>query len=112
MNTEALNTLKIIRETRVELISELNGDLEANERDLIEEAVSNLTGQENALIIDVLKTSIDTLNTMNEELKDLIERMEGANAHLEAISKRVKSVSEVVGTLVEITTKAMSAGLI
>ncbi|HYF32073.1 MAG TPA: hypothetical protein VD993_13210 [Chitinophagaceae bacterium] len=113
MNTESINTLKIIRETLNEVQIKLNDDTLTNkERGMLEGTINRLLEMENIIIVDELQAMVDKLNSSNDELKALIAKMEESVQRLGEIAATIKRVSDIVGTLVDITTKAMSAGIL
>jgi hypothetical protein len=113
MNTEALNTLKQIREVINDLQKQLNDASNTNEeKRMLELALSNLYDQENIILNNSLQAMVDKINCSNDELKKLIAVMKNSTEKLAKLSNTIKRISDVVGTLAEITTKAIKAGII
>ena len=113
MNTEAINTIKQIREAVGQIQVQLNDPTyKAADKQLLQEALSNLLDQEDVIINNSLQAMVDKLNASNADLQGLIENMKKASAKISAFADTLKKVANVVGILAEITTKAISAGLI
>ena len=72
----------------------------------------NLQEQENILINFTLLSMVNKINASNAALENIIQQMDQASQKLSAISNTVKKISNVLSTLTEITTKALSAGLL
>ncbi len=112
MNTEILNTIRQIREVISELQTELNNSHSAQEKQLLEKALNNLFAQENILLNEILQAMVDKVNAANGELKSLVAEMEQSAKKIAELSGKIKKISNVIGTLVEITSKAIGAGII
>lgn len=113
MNTEALNTLKQVREGINAVQIALNDPaLDPDEKKVLGKVAINLNRQEDILINNILQAMVDKINACNGELKRLITEMEAASERLARFSDTVKKISDVLGTLAEITAKAMTAGIL
>ena len=113
MNTETLNALKQVN-LQIQTLQQLLSDpkLKPEEEEPMEEALVTLESMQDTLIHQALQQMIDQLNASNAKLQDVVERMQKVNAKLAKLATTIKKVSEIVGTLVTITAKAMSAGLL
>jgi hypothetical protein len=112
MNTEAINTLKLIREVKTDLQVLLNEEsLKKNERKLIEQVLSNLMEIEDTIILETMQAMVDKINACNADLQKLVSDMEKASKKIAEFSNMVKKVSDVIGILGEITEKAIKAGI-
>ena len=113
MNTETLNALKQVREAKTTILSKLAGNsISPEEKRIVGEALINLQEQENILINFTLLSMVNKINASNAALENIIQQMDQASQKLSAISNTVKKISNVLSTLTEITTKALSAGLL
>lgn len=113
MNTELLNALKMVKEAKSLVLSELSDDmLPKEEKDILGEVLINLQDQENSIINFTLQDMVDKINASNAALQNLIQQMDDASHNLSAISNTIKKISNMLSTLTEITTKALSAGLL
>ena len=113
MNTETLNALKQVREAKTAILSKLAGNsISQEEKKIVGEALINLQDQENILINFTLLAMVNKINASNADLENIIQQMDHASQKLTAISNTVKKISNVLSTLTEITTKALSAGLL
>ena len=113
MNTETLNTLKQVN-LQIQQLQDLlsNPKLKPGEEEPMEEALVALESMQDTLIHQTMQQMIDQLNASNAKLQDVLTRMQQVNANLSKLANTIKKVSEVVGVLVSITAKAMSAGLL
>ena len=113
MNTEAMNTLKQIREGINALQIELNDQtLTRNERSLLGDALINLNELEDIVINTMLQEMVDKINSSNNQLKKLITDMQASTVRIAKFSNKIKSVSDTVGVLAHITKKALSVGIL
>lgn len=113
MNTETLNTLKQVREGINETQKALNdATLTQEEAVLLSAVLLNLYKQEDILINNVLQAMVDKVNAGNEELKQLITDMDCASERLARFGNTIKRISNTLGTLAQITAKAISAGIL
>jgi DNA repair ATPase RecN len=113
MNTESINTLKLIKEVKTQLQELLNDEsLKKGERKLIERVISNLMEIEDAIILETLQAMVDKINASNANLQKLIAEMEESSDEIAKFSNAVKKVSDVVAVLGEITSKAIKAGIV
>jgi hypothetical protein len=111
--TLVMNTLKQIREARRILQERQNsGDLARKEKNLVEQGISILSDQEDILINNCLQDMVGMLNEKNDDLKALLITMEKASKKIEGISNIIRKIAEVVSVLTEITTKAISVGIL
>jgi transketolase C-terminal domain/subunit len=55
---------------------------------------------------------VDKLNTSNEDLINITADMQKTSAKITQFASRIKNISTVIGVLAEITSKAISAGII
>lgn len=113
MNTETLSALKQVNTLIGQLDNALNDkDLTPQERKLIERAINDQRDLQDTLIQDTLQAMVDNINKANTDLQTLMKKMEKTSEKLAKLAASIKKVSDVVGTLGEITTKAISAGLL
>ena len=113
MNTETLNALKQVREAKTMVLNKLTDiTLSHAEKQILGEVLLNLQEDEDTLINSVLQDMVDKINASNDALKNLIEQMDKASQNISEISNTIKKISNVLSTLTEITTKALSAGLL
>lgn len=113
MNTEALSTMKQIRDAVGQIQVQLNDPTyKAADKQLLQEALSNLLDQEDVIINNSLQAMVDKLNAGNADFQSTISDMKKASAKISAFADTLKKVSDVIGVLTEITTKAISAGLL
>ncbi|RYF45211.1 MAG: hypothetical protein EON99_00205 [Chitinophagaceae bacterium] len=113
MNTESMNTLKIVRDT-INLVQQQmeEGTWNKAEKKSIAATLRSLDTIENVIVNETLMKMVDELNASNTQLTGLIEDMEKASAKIEKISTAVKRVSKVIGVLAEITKKAIAVGIL
>jgi hypothetical protein len=113
MNTEAMNTLKQIRDAMGQIQIELKDpSMTDPEKKLLSVTLDNLIDQEDAIINTSLQTMVDKLNASNTDLQALIDQMREASARISAFSAKIGKIMDVTGTLAQITAKALSAGLL
>ena len=113
MTSVTLNALKQVREAKMMVLDKLTDNtISQEEKRILGDVLINLQDQENTLINFTLQDMIDKINASNAALKNLIQQMENASQKISAISDTIKKISHVLSTLTEITTKAISAGLI
>ncbi|HEY8967941.1 MAG TPA: hypothetical protein VIM64_02585 [Puia sp.] len=113
MNTETLNALKQVNGLIAQLQDALRDtSLTPQERGLIQKAINDQADLQDTLIQDTLQAMVDKINAANTDLRGLITNMQKTSDRLGKLAADIKKVSDVVGTLAEITTKAMSAGLL
>ena len=113
MNAETLNALKQVREAKTTILNKLAGNsISQEEKKIVGDALINLQEQENILINFTLLSMVNKINASNAALENIIQQMDQASQKLSAISNTVKKISNVLSTLTEITTKALSAGLL
>src|SRR4051812_30086960 len=112
MNTEAIKTLKQVREVISQMQLLLNDkSLNEDERRLTEQIISNLLEVEDVIIMETLQAMVDKLNVSNTKLQELNCQMEESTIKMAKLSETVKKVSDVIGVLAEITAKAITAGI-
>ena len=113
MNTETLNALKQVNSLISQLHDALNDpDLTAQEKKLIDRAINDQMDLQDTLIQDTLQAMVDNINKANTDLQSLMKKMEKTSDKLAKLAATIKKVSDAVGTLGEITAKAISAGLL
>ena len=113
MNTEAMNTLKQVREGINALQIELNDQtLPRNEKSLLGDALINLNKLEDIIINTMLQDMVEKINSSNNQLKKLITEMQASTDRIAKFSNKIKSVSDTVGVLAHITKKALSVGIL
>ncbi|GGB23421.1 hypothetical protein [Puia dinghuensis] len=117
MNTETLNALKQVNLQ----IQQLQGVLEngtltppltPQEADAIGQAIDDLSALQDTLIHQTLQAMVDQVNATNSQLQTLLATMQTTSARLGKLATGIRQVSDVVGALAQITTHAMSVGLI
>ncbi|HVU95455.1 MAG TPA: hypothetical protein VHE34_09530 [Puia sp.] len=113
MNTETLNALKQVNGQINQLHDELRDpSLPQGEIGPIEDAIDALEAMRDILIHEALQSMVDQLNQTNARLQAVLTRMQGVSDRLDRISAAIRKVSDVISALVQITQKAMSAGLL
>jgi hypothetical protein len=113
MNTETLNALKQVNSLIGQLQDALKDPaLTPVEKKLIRQAISDQMDLQDTLIQDTMQAMVDKINAANTDLQQLTAKMEAAGEKLAKLAGVIKKVSDIVGTLGEITTKAISAGLL
>lgn len=115
MNTEAMNALKQIRETTNQLQQELTSLYYVDHDDdrlLLESVMNNLYDQEDLIINNTIQTIVNKLSEGNDKLQVLIGKMNTASTQISKFSAAVKKTSDIISALVEITTVAVSSGLL
>lgn len=113
MNTETLNALKQVNSLIGQLQDALKDPaLSPAEKKLVRQAVDDQLDLQDTLIQDTMQAMVDKINVANTDLQQLMTKMEAASDKLAKLAGVIKKVSDVVGTLGEITTKAISAGLL
>ncbi|HEY4062121.1 MAG TPA: hypothetical protein VGM30_09485 [Puia sp.] len=113
MNTEAMNALKQIRDAIGQIQEKLKDpSLTVQEKGLLSDTLDNLIDQEDTIINTSLQTMVDKLTAANTDLQSLITQMQKASAKIAAFSGTIRTIMNVTGILAEITTKALSAGLL
>lgn len=113
MNTETLNALKQVNLLISQLQTALNDpSLTSQEKTLINQAINDQCDIQDTLIQDSLQAMVDKINAANTDLQKLLKKMEKTSDKLAKLAAGIKKVSDLVGTLAEITTKAISAGLL
>jgi len=113
MTTETLNALKQVREAKTMVLAKLTDvTISVQEKQILGEVLLNLQDQENTLINFTLQDMVDKINATNAALNNLIGQMEHASQNISAISNTIKKISNILSTLTDITTRALSAGLL
>jgi hypothetical protein len=113
MNTEAMNAIKQIRDTVGQIQVQLKDPgLTDQEKGVLADTKDNLLDQEDTIFNQSMQAMADKLNNSNTELQALIDQMQKASAKIAAFSDSIRKILTVTGTLAEITTKAISAGLV
>lgn len=108
-----MNALKQIRDAVGQVQVQLKDpSLTIQEKAVLSDTLDNLLDQEDAIINTSMQAMADKLNSCNTDLQALITQMQQASAKISAFSNVIKNILNVTGTLAEITTKALSAGLI
>jgi hypothetical protein len=113
MNTEKINTAKKVREALAEVNKLRTFDnLGTPERADLDHAallLENLSWEIIAKDIDYLATN---MNESSKELKKLGKKIEMSYKKLKKTGTLIQKTADVVGVLVEITAKAIAAGII
>ena len=113
MNTETLNALKQVNTVIAQLQDALkNGSLTPEENVLVQQAINDQMDLQDTLIQDSLQAMVDNINAANKDLQALTAKMQTTSDKLAKLAASIKKVSDVVGALAQITSKAMSAGLL
>lgn len=113
MNTETLNALKQVNSLIGQLQDALKDPaLTPAEKKLIRQAINDQMDLQDTLIQDTMQAMVDKINAANTDLQQLTAKMETTSEKLAKLAGVIKKVSDVVGTLGEITTRAISAGLL
>jgi len=113
MNTETLNALKLVNSQIGQLHDELRDPtLKEGETGPIQDAIDALETMRDILIHQVMQDMINQLNSSNADLQQVLARMQNVSDRLDRISAAIRKVSDAVGALVQITQKAIAAGLL
>jgi len=113
MNTETLNALKQVRLVTGQLQDALKDPtLTQAEKKLLRQAINDQMDLQDTLIQDTMQAMVDKINSANTDLQQLTAKMEKTSEKLAKQAGTIKKVSDMVGTLAEITGKAISAGLL
>lgn len=113
MNTETLSALKQVNSLIGQLQDALKDPaLSPGEKKLIRQAINDQLDLQDTLIQDTMQAMVDKIDAANTDLQQLMAKMETTSEKLAKLAGIIKKVSDVVGTLGEITTKAISAGLL
>ena len=113
MNTEAINTLKQVREGINAIQIQLSDStLTKKEKSLLGDVLLNLNDLEDIIINNILQDMVDKINSSNALLKKLISDMKASSDKIAKFSNSIKKISDTVGVLSHITAKAMSAGIL
>ena|ERR1700733_469237 len=112
MNTETLNALKQLSEAKRMILDKLAETILPDEKRILGDVLINLQEDENILINFTLQDMVDKINATNEALQNLIHQMDNASQNISGLNNAIKKISGVLSTLTEITTKALSAGLL
>jgi hypothetical protein len=113
MNTETSNALKQVNSVIAQLQdAENDPSLTPQEKTLIQQAINDQLDLQDTLIQDTLQTLVDKINAANGDLQKLMVKMQATSDKLSKLAASIKKVSDVVGALAEITTKALSSGLL
>ena len=78
-------------------------------RSLLEDALSSLMDQQNALDIGDMRAMVNKLQGCNNDLQDLVTQMKKASAKISAFADTINKVISVVNILAQAATKAISA---
>jgi hypothetical protein len=113
MNTESINTIKMIRENIDLVQKEMNvpGTTRA-EKKLLGNVLIELNNADNIIINETMMKMVNQLNTSNAELINLVASMEKSGAKIAKLSKSIGKISKVIGVLADITAKAISVGIL
>jgi hypothetical protein len=113
MNTETLNALKQVNGLIAQL-QDAHRDpaLTPPEKVLVQQALNDQCDIQDTLIQDSLQAMVDKIDAANVDLQALMTRMQQTSDKLARLATSIKKVSDVVGALSEITSKAISAGLL
>lgn len=113
MNTEAMNTLKQVREGINAIQIQLtDSTLTKKEKSLLGDVLLNLNDLEDIIINNILQDMVDKINSSNALLKKLISDMKRSSDKISKLSNTIKRISDTVGVLAHITAKAMSVGIL
>ena len=113
MNTETLSALKQVNSVIAQLQTALNDStLTPQEKILIQQAINDQMDLQDTLIQDSLQAMVDKINAANTDLQSLMAKMQKTSEKLAKLATAIKKVSDIVGALAQITSKAMSAGLL
>lgn len=113
MNTESINTLKMIREAIDQVQQEMNatGTTRA-EKKMLGNILIELNNADNIIINESMMKMVNQLNSTNAQLETLITNMEKSSDKIAKLAKTVKKISKVIGVLADITAKAISVGIL
>jgi hypothetical protein len=113
MNTEKINTSIKVREALEEVNRLRTFDtLGTPERADLDRAAILLEKLSWEIISNDINKLADNINQTSGELKDLGKKIEQSYDHLKDISSCIQKTADVVGVLIEITGKAIAAGII
>ena len=113
MNTEKINAYRQV----VDVLKDVNslrtysnaGTPERVDLDNIAIALEEMSWQ---IISDDISTALDSLTIKLIEIRKLNTKIKESYTHLKSISEKILKVADVIGVLIEISSKAISAGLI
>ncbi len=113
MNTEKINTYKQV----VEALKVVNSfrtydNVDSPERAVLDEMALVLEALSWEIISDDISKVLDSMTLKLTDLKRLNKKINDSYVHLKSVSNNIAKVTEVVGVLVEIITKAISAGIL
>ncbi len=113
MNTETLSALKQVNALIAQLEdAEKDTSLTSQEKKLIQQAINDQCDLQDTLIQDTLQAMVDKINSANNDVVQLIDKMQKTSEKLGKLAIAIKKVSDIVGILAQITSKALSAGLL
>lgn len=113
MTTETLNALKSVRDAKTAVITKLTDpSISPGEKKVLGSVLITLQDEEDILINCTLQDMVDKINTSNASMQILIKQMDKVSQHISDISNIVKKVSNMLSVLTEITTRAISVGLL
>jgi hypothetical protein len=113
MNTEKLNAYKqVVEAMKVVNNSRTFNNLGKPERATLDEAALVLEEISWEIISDDISKVLDALKLKLIDLKSLNKKIQDTYKELKSISDAIAKAAEVVSVLIEITTKAIAAGLI
>lgn len=113
MNTETLNALKIVRDAKTNVLAKLTAnDVSKSDKQFLGNLLLVLEDEEDALINLTLQDMVNKINASNEALQRLITQMQHASDNISSLSNTIKKVSHILSAFTEITSKAISVGLL
>jgi hypothetical protein len=112
-NTERLKVIQMVREARNAVnAARFNTKVKAAERRALDDAFVALDDLEGTLILKEVKERVDALVADSTKLEEMAAEMKKSLKHLEAIGEMIEKAAKGIKFLVDIATKASSAGIL
>jgi hypothetical protein len=113
MDTANMNTLQQATNAIGQVQTALQDPtLSPANRTALEDTLVALRGVQNDIISNSAQALVDALKGDNDQLSQLADQINAGAAQLDQVAATIKSVSNTVGTLINVTTAAVSAGII
>ncbi|WP_426672059.1 hypothetical protein ACPPVU_12590 [Mucilaginibacter sp. McL0603] len=112
MDTAKINTLQQVNAAIAALDQIANDNTDPATAIIIEKISHGLETIKNDIISEAETALVNALGSDTKALNDLVAQIDAADTQLDKITGIVKTISTTIGTLVNITSSAMSAGLL
>lgn len=113
MNTEKINAYKqVVEALKVVNSSRTYSNVDTPERADLDNIALILETLSWEIISDDISKVLDSLTLKLTDLKGLNKKINDRYIHLKNVCDKISKVAEIVDVLIEITTKAISVGLI